>query len=99
MADSTKLDNIEIKLDAVIDKVEDIREKTTDTRVIIAKIETTLAAQHNQLADHIKRTDLLEEKVEKHQQIMTQIRGAVNFIKVVGFAAALLEALRMLKIL
>lgn len=59
--------NIEDKLEKKIDKLFDK----------VASIDSTLAAQHESLKEHIRRTELLEtriEPIEKHVIVMNSLR-------------------------
>lgn len=71
MSDSSKLDKIEDKIDKVQEK--------------IASIDSTLAAQHESLKIHIKRTNLLEQKItpiENHVAIVHALLKAIGFVAV-----------------
>lgn len=72
----SEFDKIDSKLDKI---VEDINE-----------INITLAAQHEQLKEHIKRSDLLEAKLDPIEKKITMIEGAG---KLVGWIAVLCAAI------
>lgn len=61
-----KLDRIELKIDKVSDH--------------IAEINVTLAKQEEQLSYHIKRTNLLEEKLDPVENHVAMISGAFKLI-------------------
>ena len=46
----------------------------------LASMDKTLALQHASIAEHIKRTDLLEQKLEPVEKHVEQVRGGVKFI-------------------
>lgn len=67
-----RLDKIEDKLDIVSDK--------------IASIDKTLAAQHVSLQEHIRRTNILENKLEPVERHVTMINGV---LKAIGLLATI----------
>lgn len=78
-----KLDKIEAKIDKIQDK--------------IGSIDVTLAAQHESLKIHIKRTDLLEKKVENVERPLIMIRGALQLVGVLAMIAAIIEGFLKIK--
>lgn len=81
-----RLNRIEGKVDKIVEHV--------------SSIDVTLAKQHESLKDHIRRSDLLEQKlipVEKHVAMM---QGALKLIGLMatlaGIAAAVIEMLKYL---
>ena len=74
---------LEDKLDKVVEK--------------IGSIDSTLAAQHEALKDHIRRTNLLEEKVEPIEKHVHMVNGVSKFLAFVGIFIAIIEG--VLKIL
>lgn len=46
----------------------------------LANVDKTLALQHQSLETHIKRTNLLEQKLEPVEQHVEQVRGVVKFM-------------------
>lgn len=65
------------KLDKIDDKIDKIQEK-------ISSIDVTLAAQHESLKIHIKRTNLLEQKIEPVER---HVHAVNTVLKLVGFMA------------
>jgi hypothetical protein len=70
-----RFDRIETKVDVIVDK--------------ISNIEVTLAKQHESLAHHIKRTDLLEQQVEPIRVHVAKITGARELLKILSMIVAL----------
>ncbi len=68
------------KLDKVYDK--------------LSSIDATLAAQHVTLEEHVRRTNLLESKVEPIEKHVTMVNGAIKFIMLVGVIIGIWEGLR-----
>lgn len=66
-----------LRMESKIDKL--------DSR--LDSIDVTLAAQHEQLKIHIKRSDLLEQQVEPIKAHVAMVSGAVKFL---GLSAALI---------
>lgn len=46
----------------------------------LANVDKTLALQHVSLVEHIRRTSLLEEKLEPVEKHVEQVRGVFKFI-------------------
>ena len=61
----------------------------------LSKIDSTLAAQHESLRDHIRRTELLEEQVKPIHEHVHELKGVIKFFKFVGILAAIAEAARI----
>ena len=59
----------------------------------LSKIDITLAKQQVSLDEHIKRTNLLEDEVERNKAVINKAIGAVDFIKLVGVFAGIAEAI------
>ena len=72
MADNDRFDRIEIKIDKVVEH--------------ISSIDSTLAAQHISLKDHIRRTELLEKDVAPIKAHVAMVSGA---LKLIGLIAAI----------
>ena len=51
------------KFDRIDSKLDDIRDKASDVKVAVAKIEEILVAQHATLVDHTTRSTNLEERI------------------------------------
>jgi uncharacterized protein (UPF0335 family) len=69
----------------------------------ISEIKVLDAVQNEQLRDHMRRSDLLEKRVEQVNdelkpvlEHVTMVKGVFKFLGGVGFLAGLLEALRRL---
>lgn len=69
------------KLDKKLDKIEDQ----------ISSINVTLAAQHVSLKEHIKRTNLLEKKLEPVEKHVYNMQGVVKVLIYGASLAALIE--------
>lgn len=78
-----KLSKIESKLDKIQDN--------------ISAINSTLAAQHESLKIHIKRTDLLEKKLEPVERHVIMINGILKFIGVIAVLATIAEGIMSIK--
>jgi hypothetical protein len=64
--DSSKFDKIEMKLDGISDDI-------TEIKVIMAR--NTMS-----LEEHIKRTNILEEKLEPVEAHVLKVEGATQFV-------------------
>lgn len=93
-------------------KMDEIKSKLNKIADDIVEIKITLAAQHTDIAHHIKRSDLLEDKldlVKDHFEAeiqplkdhVTQVQGAKNafmlVLKILAVTAAILTALAKAK--
>lgn len=71
-------DKIEKKLDHIVEE--------------IGTVKVTLASQHEVLAEHVRRTNLLEEEIRPIKKHVHMIEGAIKFIGLVGMIAGIVEA-------
>lgn len=83
MADDTRLERIENKVDA--------------TKEHLANIDKTLIAQHISLKDHIRRTELLETTIKPIQSKLDMAAGAIKVLGLVATLLTILEAIRAFK--
>lgn len=60
----------------------------------LALIESTLAAQHVSLKDHIRRTELLEKTAAAHERDITMTQGALKLLSII---AVVLELINYIK--
>lgn len=58
----------------------------------LGSIDVTLAAQHESLRDHIRRTQLLEGTIEPLKKHVEQVSGALKFLGLVLGAISVLAA-------
>lgn len=80
MSDSnSKLDKIDAKIDRIQEK--------------ISSIDVTLAGQHEQLKLHIKRTNLLEKKLEPVERHVTSVNALLKVIMYMAAVAAIVEGI------
>jgi len=71
MADTDdRIIRIENKLDKVVDH--------------ISSIDSTLAAQHESLREHIRRTNLLEEEVEPIKKHVNMVGGVIKMVLILS---------------
>lgn len=78
-------------------RLERIEQKLDDTNEHLASIDKTLTAQHVSIDYHIKRTDLVEDRLEPLEKHVAEVSGVVKFIKLLTGLAALVEIYRMFK--
>lgn len=74
-----KLNQIENKIDKLDERLD--------------KIDVTLAAQHESLKYHIKRTDLIESSLEPINTHVKNVQGALKLIGLVAVLAGIIEGL------
>jgi len=58
----------------------------------IGEINVTLAKQEVSLSEHIKRTNLLEQKLEPVEKHVAMVNGALKFIGTLALIAGIIEA-------
>lgn len=72
-------------------RIEDKLDKVVDH---IASIEVTLAKQHTSLEEHIRRTNILESKVEPIEKHVNMVQGAIKLILILSAAAGILAVFK-----
>lgn len=82
------------RLDKIEDKIDDVRSSINNIEVIAARQAVLLDGQHNSLVEHIRRTELLEGKVEPMEKKWAMLHGA---LKLIGLVSLLIEAYHYLK--
>lgn len=79
------------------DKLHRIEEKVDKVVDSIARIDVTLAAQHESLKYHIKRTDMLETDIKPLEAHVHAVQGILKMVGLVsvmaGVVAAMVEVL------
>lgn len=71
----------ENKIESKIDKLQED----------VSEIKTHLAVYNSQLEIHIKRSDLLEQKLEPVEKHVNMVNGALKLIGVLATIAAIIE--------
>lgn len=71
-------------------RVEDKLDKVADD---ISHINVTLAKQEVSLSEHIKRTNILEAKIEPIEKHMLMINGALKFVGGIALFIGIIEGL------
>lgn len=79
-------------MDTKFKRIEDKLDKIVDTQTTQA---VTLARLTTSVEDHIKRTNILEEKVEPISKHVSMVEGAAKLIALVGILATIIEAIHM----
>lgn len=82
MADDKRLERIEDKID--------------NLSTHLGSIDTTLAGQHVQLSEHIRRTAILEETIKPIKEHVDMVKGAIKLIAIIAAIVAFAESLKML---
>lgn len=81
--DDKRLERIEVKIDDIGDH--------------LGSIDVTLAAQHVQLKEHIRRTALLEAELKPVKKHVDMVNGVMKFLTALGVIAGIVEVIRQLK--
>lgn len=77
-------------------RLERIEAKVDDVSDHLSSIDTTLAAQHVSLREHMRRTALLEKELAPIKNHVLMVKGALKLVGVLAAGAALAESLHML---
>lgn len=77
MSDDKRLERIEEKLDKVVEH--------------IGSIDITLATQHVSLAEHIKRTAMLEEQIIPINKHVNMVKGAIALLTILATIAGIVS--------
>lgn len=72
------------KLELIDNKLEKINER-------LGSIDSTLAAQHVSLREHIRRTELLEEDVKPIKRHVSMVQGAMALIGLLATIAGIIQ--------
>ena len=75
------------------DKITRIEDKIDKLGGHLSSIDVTLARQEASLSEHIRRTALLEDKIEPIENHVSMVSGIVRFIGIVATVAAIGEGL------
>jgi hypothetical protein len=63
----------------------------------LSSIDVILTKQQASLDYHIRRTDILEEKIKPIEVHMTELKGIVKLLKLIGIFATIVEVLHLVK--
>lgn len=77
-----------VKLDKLDDKIDKIEDKMSEQSVVLGKQEITLSLNTESLQEHIRRTNILEEKVALVEHHVTRVE---TIGKTIGKIAAVLS--------
>lgn len=83
------MDSSEKRIIRIEDKIDILSDK-------LASIDSTLASQHESLKYHIRRTDLLEAKVEPLESFKDKFAGSLKLISIVAMIAGIIEGFTVL---
>jgi len=61
----------------------------------LGSIDVTLIEQHISLREHIKRTNLLEKKLEPVEKHVIMVQGGLKFVGIIATLTAIAEAIYM----
>lgn len=76
-------------LELILDEVKTIRAKADEADKRLDSIDVTLAKQHISLENHIKRTELLEHRMEPVEKHVIAINGFFKILGIVGTIVAI----------
>lgn len=73
----------------VLDMMEKLSDKMEKQGESLHSIDKTLSVQAEQLKDHIRRTEILEDKVEPLETHKDRIQGALKLLSILGTVVAI----------
>lgn len=76
-------------MDKQLNRIEEKLDKVADR---LTSIDVTLGRQEEQLAYHIKRTDMLEEQLAPVKTHVAMVNGALKLVGILGVLGAIIEA-------
>jgi uncharacterized coiled-coil protein SlyX len=82
MSDERRIERIEAKVDTISDK--------------LGETNNILAAQHESLKLHMKRSDMLEKALKPLQRHVSMLEGALKLVGFIASATVLIEIVRRL---
>ncbi len=77
-------------------RLERIEDKIDKVRDHLGSIDSTLAAQHVSLEDHIRRTALLEAELKPIKKHVDMVNGAMKFLAAIALILSILAAVKAL---
>lgn len=77
-----------------IQRIEDKLDRLQDK---LSSIDSTLAAQHVSIAEHIRRTNILENDLKPVKRHVTMVEGVLKFLGALAMVAGLIEVISRLK--
>jgi len=80
------IDSIQLTVDKLDTKLDKISER-------LNSVDVTLAQQHESLKIHIRRTELLEEKLEPVEKHVAMMSGALKLVGILGLIAGIFEGI------
>jgi tetrahydromethanopterin S-methyltransferase subunit G len=88
------MDDLTKQIDKRLDKQEAKLDQVIDT---LSRIDSTLAAQHESLEDHIRRTNVAEENIDLIRKDLKPIQNHVSMVKgamkLIGVVCAIVGAI------
>lgn len=72
-------------------RLERIEKKVDDISEHLSSIDVTLGAQHISLKEHVRRTNLLEQKLHPVEVHVNRVEGALKLITLAAAIAAIVE--------
>ncbi len=82
--------------DRILQQLDRIEDKITVVDQRINSIDITLAAQHSQLVEHIKRTAILERELKPVNKHVQQMQGAGKLLGLLALIASIVAGFAVL---
>lgn len=75
------------------EKIDKIIEIQTDMKVTLAGQAVTLTSQHEDLQEHMRRTNLLEAQIKPIEKHVHMMQGAMKFLGAVAVVVGIIEGI------
>ena len=77
----------------VLIELKRLNHKQNELNANMSSIDKTLSAQHVQLAEHIRRTELLEEAIQPVKEHVAMVNGGLKLIKIISIVVGIVAAI------
>ena len=77
-------------------RLERMEKKIDDTLEHMSSIDVTLAMQHTSLADHIRRTELLENDLKPIKNHVAMVHGGLKLLGLIALVVGVILSIRNL---
>lgn len=84
-------------LEEIRDNQKEMSKDLTDIKVTVAKQEVHLAENKEDIRQHIKRTNILEDRMEKVNHHISMVDGVFKFLGVLATIGAVIRAIMIFK--
>lgn len=80
-------------MDDIRKNLDEIKNDIKEINSSISTIDKTLIKQESQLAEHIRRTNILEDKIEPVERHVYMMNGALKFLGLLSLLAGIVASI------